>query len=175
MRTADKQRSARNGFAQRGSDPKPADVQHVRGERGGNVNPSPSPAKEKSECCERRKPRFCAVTRRHAVDAVQSCQGSNSSPQRRAKFIGSIHSLSGLWAGRKCGTQPVALKLDPGANVTASRSYTPGSERPKQTDCSTSWRTESPGESDPESYHSKGDVQASPPHHQPSVLCATVL
>src|ERR1700751_1266516 len=47
-RTADKQRSARNGFAQRGNNPNPTGVQHVRGERGGNVNPSPSPAKEKS-------------------------------------------------------------------------------------------------------------------------------
>ena len=67
--TADKQRSARNGFAQRRKNPKPTGIQHVRGERERDVNTSPSPA---------------------------------------IRLVGKTEDQ----------TQPVALKLDPGANVT---------------------------------------------------------
>ena len=117
-RTADKQRSARNGFAQRGSDPKPTGIQHVRGERGGNVNPSPSPAKEKSDAASGVSRVF--VLSRDGTP-LMPCKASRARillNKGRAK-VHRLYPFTIRLVGRtEGGTQPVALKLDPGANVT---------------------------------------------------------
>src|SRR6266403_1564864 len=117
-RTADKQRSARNGFAQRGSDPKPTGVQHVRGERGGDVNPSPSPAKEKS-CAASGVSRVFVLARNGKP--LMPCKASRARillKKGRAK-VHRLYPFTIRLVDRTEGeTQPVALKLDPGAETS---------------------------------------------------------
>ena len=116
--TADKQRSARNGLAQHGSNPEPAGVQHVRGEREGTVNPSPSPAKEQSHAA-RGVSRVFVLARNGTP--LMPCKASRARillKKGRAKVHKRYPFTIRLVDRTQGQTQPVALKLDPGANVT---------------------------------------------------------
>jgi 5-methylcytosine-specific restriction endonuclease McrA len=116
--TADKQRSARNGLGQRGSIPVPAGVQHVRGERVGPVNPSPSPAKEQSDAARGVSRVF--VQARNGTP-LMPCNASGARillKKGRAKVHKRYPFTIRLVDRTEGQMQPVALKLDPGASVT---------------------------------------------------------
>ena len=116
--TADKQRSARNGFAQRGNNPEPTGVQHVRGERGGNVNSSPSPAKEKSDAASGVSRVFVLARNSKPLVPCKASRARILLKKGRAK-VHSLYPFTIRLVDRIEGeTQPVALKLDPGAKVT---------------------------------------------------------
>jgi 5-methylcytosine-specific restriction endonuclease McrA len=110
--------SGRNGSGRRGSDPKPTGVQHVRGECEGDVNPSPSPAKEKSGAASGVSRVF--VLARNGTP-LMPCKASRARillNKGRAK-VHKLYPFTIRLVDRTEGeTQPVALKLDPGANVT---------------------------------------------------------
>ena len=117
--TADKQRSARNGFARAtGNNPKPTGVQPVRGERGGDVNPSPSPAKEKSGAVSGVSRVFVLARNGKPLMPCKASRARILLNKGRAK-VHKLYPFTIRLVDRTEGeTQPVALKLDPGANVT---------------------------------------------------------
>jgi 5-methylcytosine-specific restriction endonuclease McrA len=110
--------SGRNGFGRRGSDPKPTGVQHVRGERGGDVNPSPSPAKEKSGAASGVS-RVFVLTRNGKP--LMPCKASRARillNKGRAR-VHKLYPFTIRLVDRTEGEiQPVAVKLDPGADTT---------------------------------------------------------
>ena len=110
--------SGRNGSGRRGSDPKPTGVQHVRGERGGDVNPSPSPAKEKSGAASGVSRVFVLARNGKPLIPCKASRARILLNKGRAK-VHKLYPFTIRLVDRTEGeTQPVALKLDPGAKVT---------------------------------------------------------
>jgi 5-methylcytosine-specific restriction endonuclease McrA len=112
--------SGRNGSGRRGSNPERTGVQHVRGEREGDVNPSPSPAKvEQSTGVASGVSRVFVLARNGKP--LMPCKASRARillKKGRAK-IHKLHPFTIRLVDRTEGeTQPVALKLDPGAETT---------------------------------------------------------